>query len=269
MASLESTARPVGQAETAPKFSLADSLRALRRDYVTRFGKHIVFAIDRFLARQSLVSNNPVLDPASFDWIGDFEKNWEAVRGELTEVLKRRDELPRFQDISPDQARISPDDKWRTFFFYGFGHRVELNCQVCPETAKLLDRVPGVETAFFSILAPGKVVPPHRGITKGLVRCHLGLVVPARPEQCYMDVGGVRCTWEEGKILVFDDTYQHAVSNNTDQERVVLLFDIPRPLKLPGRIARRLMFGLLRRTGYVQDAMRNEARWEQRYHSAA
>jgi beta-hydroxylase len=79
-----------------------------------------------------------------------------------------------------------------------------------------------------------------------------------------MDVGGVRCTWQEGRVLLFDDTYAHAVSNLSDRERVVLLFDFPRPLTLPARLLRRVLFWGFRRTAYVRDAVRNEARWEQR-----
>ena len=82
-----------------------------------------------------------------------------------------------------------------------------------------------------------------------------------------MDVGTVRCTWQDGRVLIFDDTYPHAVCNNTDQERVVLLFDFARPLTGQGRVVRRGLFWFFRRSAYVRNALRNEARWEQRYRS--
>ena len=125
---------------------------------------------------------------------------------------------------------------------------------------------PGIENAFFSILAPGKVIPSHHGVTKGLVRCHLGLIVPPEPERCFMDVGDVRCTWQEGRTLLFDDTYPHAVQNDTEHERVVLLFDFLRPLTTQGRLVRRMLFGFFRRSAFVQDAVRKEMQWEQRFH---
>jgi len=240
------------------------TLRALRRKTVKFLGKRLFFNLDRYLAHQSLIPTDPVLDTALFPWLAEFERHWQAVRAELLAVLECREELPRFQDISPDQWRISPDDKWRTFFLYGFGHRSDQNCEACPQTASLLDQVPGIQIAFFSILAPGKAIPEHRGITKGLVRGHLGLLVPPHPDRCFMNVGGVRRTWREGQVLLFDDTYPHSVRNDTDQERVVLLFDFPRPMSLPGRLVRRAMFWILRRTAYVQDALRNEALWEER-----
>jgi len=236
-----------------------------RRKYMRRYGKRILRSIDHYFARQSLVPNDPVLDAALFPWATDLERNWQAIRAELEAILQHREQLPFFQDISPDQYGISPDDKWRIFGFYGFGYRSEYTCRLCPQTARVLDRVPGIENAFFSILAPGKIIPSHRGVTKGLIRCHLGLCVPPQSERCFMDVGDVRCRWQEGRVLIFDDTYPHAVSNDTDQERVVLLFDFRRPLSVRGSLVRRVMFSVLRRTAYVQEALRNEARWEQRH----
>jgi aspartyl/asparaginyl beta-hydroxylase (cupin superfamily) len=235
-----------------------------RRKYVKRCGRRLTRVLDRYLARQSLVPDAPILDASHFPWIAALEAHWQTVLAEVRALLRHREHLPFFQDISRDQKRISPDDKWRTFFLYGFGNRLDRNCRLCPETARMLEQVPGVETAFFSILAPGKVIPEHRGITKGLIRCHLGIIVPPTPDRCFMDVGDVRCSWQEGRVLMFDDSYPHAVANHSDQERVVLLFDVPRPLSLPGRVVRSALLWGFRRTAYVQDAMRNEARWEER-----
>jgi len=240
-------------------------LRKRRKKYVRRYGKRTLRALDRYFARQSLVPATPVLDSHLFPWTAEFETQWQVVRAELETLLQHREALPRFQDIASDQYRISSDDKWRAFVFYGFGYRSEQNARLCPQTARLLNRVPGIENAFFSILAPGKTIPSHHGVTKGLVRCHLGLIVPPEPERCFMDVGDVRCTWQEGRTLLFDDTYPHAVQNNTEHERVVLLFDFLRPLTTQGRLVRRVLFWLFRRSAFVQDALRKETQWEQRF----
>ena len=241
-------------------------LKKRRKKYVRRYGKRTLRALDRYFARHSLAPTTPVLDSHFFPWAAEFEARWREVRAELDTLLQHREALPRFQDIASDQYRISPDDKWRTFVFYGFGYRSEHNSRLCPRTASLLDRVPGIENAFFSILAPGKIIPSHHGVTKGLIRCHLGLIVPSEPERCFMDVGDVRCAWQEGRTLLFDDTYPHAVQNDTQHERVVLLFDFLRPLTTRGRCARSLLFWFFRRSAFVQDAVRKEMQWEQRFH---
>lgn len=267
--------RPVKQ-ERGPAFRIpapafgqnARTLRARGRAWIIRRATQLIRLADRYFTELSTVPNSPVLDTSLFPWTQELEKNWKAVQSELMTVLRSYDRLPCFQDISPDQGRISPDDKWRTFFFYGFGIRDDPNCAFCPQTAALLDRVPGVQMAFFSILAPGKIIPPHNGITKAVIRAHLPLMVPPPDVECYMDVGDVRCTWQEGQVLVFDDTYSHNVRNAGDQIRVVLLFDFLRPMKWPGRLLCRVLFRIMRGTPYVRDALRNEARWSRAYYSA-
>jgi beta-hydroxylase len=83
---------------------------------------------------------------------------------------------------------ITQDNHWKTFFFYGYGFECEENCRLCPETARVLKSIPGVKTAFFSILSPGKYIPPHRGPYNGVLRFHLGLIVPEPREQCRIRV---------------------------------------------------------------------------------
>lgn len=223
-----------------------------------------------YIAKQSLVPTTPVLDAGHFPWADEFRARWPKMRAELEQQLENRSSIPRFQDISPDQYKISPDDQWRTFVFYGFGHRSELACELCPETAAALAMVPKLESAFFSILAPGKHVPRHRGVTKGMVRCHLGLKVPEDGDHCFMNLQDsdgttVRCEWKEGEVLFFDDTFKHEVWNDTDEERVVLLFDFERPMSWAGQMTSRTMMLALRQTAYFKDALRNHQEWERRY----
>jgi aspartyl/asparaginyl beta-hydroxylase (cupin superfamily) len=236
-----------------------------RRQLVKRWGKRLFRRVDGFLARQSLVPNDPLLDPALFPWLDVLRERSEEIGKELERLLERRESLPNFQDISPDQRRISPDDKWRSFVFYGFGVRSEQNCRLCPVTAEVLDGVPGIENAFFSILAPGKFVPSHKGVTKGMIRVHLGLEIPEESERCTMTIDGIRCTWRRGDVLVFDDTHPHQVSNDTSEQRSVLLLDFQRPMTRRGRLVVVLLRFLLKRSAYFKDARRNQQAFEKRY----
>ena len=255
---------------TRRKLVKSEAPTGARRKLVKRVGKKLLRGVlHDFLARQSKVPNDPILDASLFPWAEDFRANWVTIRNELDRQLVHRSALPNFQDISPDQYRISPDSMWKTFVFVGFGEPSELNRELCPETAKALDRIPRLQTAFFSVLAPGKHVPRHRGVTKGLVRCHLPLRVPKDAEKCVMDVGDVRCVWKEGVPLFFDDTYPHEVWNETEEERAVLLFDFERPMRRGGRWVSRLALRILRFTAYFRDAQRNQRAWEERYRKVA
>ena len=183
-------------------------------------------------------------------------------------MLKERELIPAFHEISPDQTRISKGDHWKTHILYGFGRRIETNCQRCPETAKVLESIPGMMTAWFSMIDPGYHIPPHRGPTKSFLVCHLGLLVPKDKDKCYLRVADRKLTWEEGKCFVFDDTFDHEVRNDTDEHRVVLLVHVERPMRAPGRILSKLFIALIKASPYVKDGVKNMKKWEDRYAAA-
>lgn len=227
-------------------------------------GLWLIKRIERVLVHYSLVPDTPFLDPAHLPWIPGLEARWRDVRSELEKVLQRPERLPNFQDISRDQVNITQDDRWKTFFLFGYGYRMDGNCALCPETARLVESIPGMFTAFFSVLAPGKHIPLHRGPYKGVLRCHLGLIVPEPQEQCWIEVGGEIGRWQEGKCLVFDDTYKHQVRNDTAGMRVVLFLDIVRPMRFPGSWLNRAVLQLIRLSPFIRDAVQNQRAWERR-----
>lgn len=227
-------------------------------------GLWLIKRIERVLTRYSEVPDTPFLAPAQFPWVSGLEARWGEVRAELERVLQRPEILPNFQDISRDQVNITQDDHWKTFFLYGYGYRMDGNCDLCPETTRLVESIPGMYTAFFSVLSPGKRIPLHRGPYKGLLRCHLGLIVPGPQERCWIEVGGERGHWQEGQCMVFDDTYKHQVHNDTLGTRVVLFLDVLRPMQAPGAWLNRLVLQLIRLSPFIRDAVKNQRAWEKR-----
>ncbi len=212
---------------------MAAGVRTRIVDATTEVGGRILQGLEGWVLRYSEVETTPFLAVEQFDWIEPLEAGFPLIRKELDTVLEYREELPNFQDISADQLSITDDDRWKTFFFFGFGFKSESNCARCPETTRLLEAVPGLTTAFFSILSPGKHIPPHRGPWRGVLRYHLALKIPSRSEQCGISVGGEVAHWHEGRSLVFDDGYEHFAWNDTDGVRVVLFVDVIRPLRRP------------------------------------
>ena len=231
------------------------------------FGEWVLHRFDRFVARASQCGNPAVFDLAPFDasvirGLAALESEWTTIRSELDTVLEERDGLANFQDISTDQATLTDDDRWKTYFFYGFGFRSEANCDRCPETARLIGAVPGMKTAMFSILAPGKHIPAHCGPYKGLVRYHLGLKVPSDREGCRIRIDDQYAIWTEGRSLIFDDTFDHEVWNDTNEERVVLFLDVVRPLRFPMNLVNALVLRVIARSPFVSDAKRRHRAWE-------
>lgn len=235
---------------------------AVRNFIVFKLGKGILSLVQKAIAKYSLVANNYFFDPYYFDWASELETNWQSIRKELDLILKSVESLPGFHDISPDQARISGDGLWKTFFLYGYGIKMEQNCKYCPETTELIERIPGMKTAFFSILLPGKHIPEHCGVYNGVLRYHLALKVPQEREKCCIRVGEDFSYWTEGKSILFDDSFPHEAWNFSEEIRVVLFMDIVRPVKFPFSLLNHLIINLIRRSPYVQDAYKNQQQWD-------
>ena len=230
------------------------------RPLIVRLGKHLRGVFDRLIASSSQVANDPVLDVRDFAWTAVLRDHWRAIRDEAVTVALRRGAAPSLATISPDHRAIAAVDMWRSFFLWGYGYPIDENRARCPVTARLVEQVPGLNSAFFSILAPGTHIPDHRGVTKGLITCHLALIVP-RDGDVRMRVADRIVRWAEGETLVFDDTYGHEVWNDTSGTRVVLLIQFERPLRNPGKWVADLFMGLVRRSAFVQEARDNVLRW--------
>jgi ornithine lipid ester-linked acyl 2-hydroxylase len=227
-----------------------------------RIGKRLRHRISAIIARSSKVGNTPVYDAALFPWIAGLEARSTEIRAEIDALLALEAAIPPLAEISPDHRRIAPPDKWKSFFLYGYGFAKPENIARCPKTAAAVKDIPGLNSAFFSILAPGAHIPRHRGVTKAILTAHLGLIVPARREACRMQVDEERLNWQAGKALVFDDTYFHEVWNDTDEQRVILLIQFRRPTGWLGRLVGTIFLAGIRRSRFVQDAKSSLGDWE-------
>jgi beta-hydroxylase len=236
--------------------------QAWRRGRVKMLGLATLKALAKLYSGQSLVPDTPFVSNHHFPFIEELEANWADIRAELDAVLEERERIPFLDQISKDQTRISHSQKWRAFFLWGWDEELTGNTARCPKTAALLRRIPNLRSAWFSILSGNYRIKPHKGLTKGVLRSHLGLIVPEKWQKCRMVVDGETVRWREGKAFVFDDSRTHEVFNKTDQERVILLIDFDRPMRWPASAIHRLAMRLLKRTAYYRDARKNLKRYE-------
>ena len=232
------------------------------RPLIIRYGKHLRGLFDRLIASSSVVPNDPVLDLRDFAWTEALRANWQTIRDEAIAVALRGEAAPSLATVSPDHRAIAAINMWKSFFLWGYGFAIEENIAQCPKTAAIVRGIPGLNSAFFSILAPGTHIPAHRGVSKGLITCHLGLIVPSDGD-VRMRVNDRVVRWAEGETLVFDDTYDHEVWNETTGTRVVLLIQFERPLRQPGKFFADLFLGVVRRSAFVQEARDNIHKWNE------
>jgi aspartate beta-hydroxylase len=163
-----------------------------------------------------------------------FLASWRELRHEALAIAQRLESVPRFHEIMPEQADISNNDgrDWRLFIAKAYGEAVRCNLSLCPVLFSLLSDAPEVLSASFSYLAPGKCVPRHQGPFGGVLRFHLTLSTPrdaqGRPA-CVLEIDGMDHRPAEGQGLLWDDTFPHAVRNDGQAMRAVLLLDVWRP----------------------------------------
>ncbi len=244
---LESTTPPIRHGQSA-------FIRFIKK------GRH---RLNRYLSRYSLVGDTPTYDPAIFPWLAEVGAMAPEITRELHAVMQHHDAIPPFREFAPGHERIAngPDD-WRSFFFYGYGYPVEANLARCPETARALAKVPNLVSAIYSIVGPGAHIRRHRGVSKAIMTVHIPLIVPRDAEKCRIEVDDRMVVWRLGTPVILDDTYPHEVWNDSDEKRVVLLLQVRRPMRQPGRFIADALVGFVRHSSFVQRARSNLDYWE-------
>jgi len=200
-------------------------------------------------------SNQKFFDTRQFNWVAEVEAQYPAMRVELDKLLADYQTIPEMQNLSVEQARIISGNRWKSYFLYAYGARVNKNCAACPATAKTVESIPGMVTAFYSILEAHTRLQGHRGPYKGVMRYHLAMIVPQQTEKCAIDVAGQLKHWQQGKSLIFDDSYYHEAWNDSDEIRVVLFVDFVRPLPFPVSVVNRVVIWLMQQSPFIQQVV--------------
>ena len=168
-----------------------------------------------------------------------FEQQWQQIAQEALNVYQTQ-KLPAFHEIHEIFNDISASNKtWTVFMLKWYDNPIHANMLKCPITANLIKTTPQVQAAMFSILQPGTKIPPHRGPACNSLRYHLGLKIPKPSNKNNSNSGRARIRidktwyfWKEGEGVLFDDTYEHEVINDTNEIRIVLFMDVLRPLPI-------------------------------------
>lgn len=193
------------------------------------------------------ITTPAVLDPATnFPSFARFSGAWKQLQEEALHIQESLATVPRFHELMPQQAAISANDDrdWRLFVLKAYGVTFAKNAERCPRLAALVSSSPEVVSAALSFLAPGKVVPEHRGPFRGVIRYYLGLSVPPAED----GLPGAKLTIDstehrvgDGQFLLWDDTFPHEVRNESAGVRIALLLDVrrngmPRDLEMLSRV---------------------------------
>jgi aspartyl/asparaginyl beta-hydroxylase (cupin superfamily) len=147
-------------------------------------------------------------------------------------------------------TQVKHDDNWKAAPILLFNYQFKENVLRCPKTFQILSQLPGCCSIMYSVLGPGKHVPAHRGIYRGVYRCLFTLQMEPGGN-CWLRVKDKKIYFSEGESIVFDETLEHEVKNETSQPRVALYLDFFRKLPFPLNHANNLVYAILRKSPYV------------------
>ncbi|NDI46768.1 aspartyl/asparaginyl beta-hydroxylase domain-containing protein [Goekera deserti] len=173
----------------------------------------------------------PVYDATQMWFVAHLESWFPAIRAEVDARLRDAGSPDGSAGFAPVDEPLLSAGRWDQVVLYEAGRRQEEACAMFPVTAAAVAEIPEATTmgpgvVTLSLMQPGSRVRPHCGRTNAQLRVHLGVRVPGGAS---MRVGDEWVTWEEGRCLVFDDSFEHEVRHEGDKPRLILLIDVLHP----------------------------------------
>lgn len=170
-------------------------------------------------------------DTVQFPWASQLESNFETVLHEFqANLLTKEDESDNIYSGDSAWQNQVMGKGWSAFRLQRLGIWNKENCQKFPQTYELLralDIPLAVRGVCFARQAPGSGVASHSDGRNFILTAQLGLKIPTG---CWIEVGNVRQTWQEGKITTVDTSFEHSTGNpNAKEDRYVLIIDFWHP----------------------------------------
>ncbi|NP_001388868.1 aspartyl/asparaginyl beta-hydroxylase isoform 1 [Rattus norvegicus] len=163
--------------------------------------------------------------------VKSLERNWKLIRDEGLMVMDKAKGL-----FLPEDENLREKGDWSQFTLWQQGRKNENACKGAPKTCTLLEKFSETTGCRrgqikYSIMHPGTHVWPHTGPTNCRLRMHLGLVIPK--EGCKIRCANETRSWEEGKVLIFDDSFEHEVWQDASSFRLIFIVDVWHPELTP------------------------------------
>ena len=153
------------------------------------------------------------LPHTEYPFLQPFVDEWEEIRNEFLQIS---------HDLRMYPLSKVHNNSWLLYHMVWTEKWLDEKKSTVPITARLIEQVPGLWSAAFSVLDSGCIIKPHTGVTSEVLRAHLGLICPKGP---WIKVEGELYNWKEGEMIVFDDNKRHEAANPSDQRRVIFMKD--------------------------------------------
>ncbi|XP_048451660.1 aspartyl/asparaginyl beta-hydroxylase [Rhincodon typus] len=160
-----------------------------------------------------------------------LERNWKLIRDEGLAVMDKERGF-----FLPEDENLREKGDWSQFTLWQQGRRAEKSCKQVPKTCALFEKFPestGCKRGQikYSVMHPGTHVWPHTGPTNCRLRMHLGLVIPK--QGCKIRCANETREWKEGKVIIFDDSFEHEVWQDANSYRLIFIVDVWHPELTP------------------------------------
>lgn len=158
--------------------------------------------------------------------VNDLERHWREI---LKEAVSMADEY------GAEKEGLKLKGQWTQLELFTRGQEILGRCKKAPVTCAVIRKEAAAKNCRrgqikFSALTPGTHIRPHVGPTNCRLRAHLGLT---NTEGAYLRVHNETRTWHEGKVFIFDDSFEHEVWHNGTGTRIVLIVDLWHPELTP------------------------------------
>ena len=205
------------------------SLMYLGREDLAR--KIYTQAVDRHLWDHPLqrplfqwIPELKIMDKKDLNFISVLEGGFSEIREELLRNLEANKGLFALEEHN---VKISVGGKWTELRLKSSEGFLKENSKFFPKTIK---HIKACNEEFlnikFSALQPGTHIRPHTGPSNAQLRLHLTLIHTGGAR---MRVGSKWHYFKEGKVTIFDSSWEHEVYHNGNDTRVVLILDMWHP----------------------------------------
>lgn len=194
------------------------------------------------------LSQQPVLDASRLNWAQTLNTGVKELQDEAAALMQDKDAwtsylgAPRGESVKQILQCDTPQSGWDAAFFFRRGHRLDGLHDRCPKISSFLAslplcQIPGqAPEACLSVLHPKTTLLPHHGVTNTRLVVQLPLIADIGSTLSFTGESDIQ--WKAGVPVIYDDTFEHADLNSSDNPRVSLMVDIWHPdLTGPEKVA--------------------------------
>ena len=178
----------------------------------------------------------PIHHNKSFSWTKIVEDDFNELTSEFSNllVLMNTMGIPYLDESFKNKGFevLAGSMNWSALNLFKDGVENTTLLSLMPKTLKMLDKLPLYKVddkpfeVFFSLLKAGQHITPHYGQSNHSLTVHLPIIVP---KGGYLTVAEQKIYWQKGKVVIFDDSFEHEAINPSNEDRIVLIFSIWHP----------------------------------------